>query len=343
MTNKQSKGFVSIHEQAADWLLELGEPTVSEQKRRQFLKWLQQSPHHVSEFLEVAALEQEIAGQSVSVTEILQELKAADELVVPRIGAIAPAAGAHRPGAQRQWQYFALAGAASAALAAFFLLRGPMIEPSVTVHKTELGEQRSIALNDGSIVTLNTLSEATVTFDDHTRRVTLIAGEAMFDVVQDQERHFLVETDLISLRVIGTRFSVYRTPQSVRVAVIDGTVSARAVRGPGADTVLHQGEGAEIDELGRISRVESLSVEKAVAWTERRLIFDNAPLADVVSEFNRYNRLPLVIEDDELANRQITTVFNAHDVSALIGFLQLQPDIDVLYGADAIRIRTERL
>ena len=337
---------MSIHEQAADWLLELGEPTVSEQKRRQFLKWLQQSPQHVSEFLEVAALEaalvQEIAGQPVSVTEILQELKAVDELVVPRIGAIAPA-GAYRPGPQRQWRYLALAGAASAALAAFFLLRGPVVEPSITLHKTELGEQRSIALNDGSIVTLNTLSEATVTFDDHTRRITLIAGEAMFDVVKDHERPFLVETDLISLRVTGTRFSVYRTPQSVRVAVIDGTVSAEAVRGSDTDTVLHQGEGAEIDELGRVRRVESLSVEKAVAWTERRLIFDNAPLADVVSEFNRYNRLPLVIEDDELANRQITTVFNAHDVSALIGFLQLQPDIDVLYGADAIRIRTERL
>jgi transmembrane sensor len=343
MTNKQSKGFVSIHEQAADWLLELGEPTISEQKRRQFLKWLQQSPQHVSEFLEVAALEQEIAGQSVSVTDILQELKVVDELIVPRIGAIAPAAGAHRPVPQRQWRYLALAGAASAALAVFFLLRGPVVEPSVTLHKTELGEQRSIALNDGSIVTLNTLSEATVTFDDHTRRVTLIAGEAMFDVVKDHERHFLVETDLISLRVIGTRFSVYRTPRSVRVAVIDGTVSAEAVRGSGTDTVLHHGEGAEIDELGRVRRIESLSVEKAVAWTERRLIFDNAPLADVVSEFNRYNRLPLVIEDDELAKRQITTVFNAHDVSALIGFLQLQPDIDVLYGADAIRIRTEPL
>jgi transmembrane sensor len=80
-------------------------------------------------------------------------------------------------------------------------------------------------------------------------------------------------------------------------------------------------------------------VGKAIAWIERRLVFDGAPLAEVVREFNRYNRKPLIVEDSTLANRAITTVVNAHDVSALVGFLELEPDVEVEYADDSIRIR----
>ena len=101
--------------------------------------------------------------------------------------------------------------------------------------------------------------------------------------------------------------------------------------------------------MGAIATVEGVTltddqfdVEKAIAWTDRRLIFDGAPLAEVVAEFNRYNRTPLIVEDSALAKRAITTVFNAHDVSALVAFLELEPDVEVQYGEDAIRIRVSR-
>lgn len=334
---------MSISEQAAEWYVELDEPAHSAELRRRFFGWLKQSPQHIEEFLAVSQLEKAISKPSASITEILREVKTCVRR--PAVPLFTDAAADHRiaqPVPRNRWRRAAWAAAAGiAALAVILLTRLPLSDAPATVHRTALGEQRSIALGDGSIVTLNTLSEVVVRFDDDARRVSLLKGEAMFDVTHDATRPFVVNAGPASVDVVGTKFSIYRKGDSTQVAVIEGTVSARSSGEPGSHIELHGGEGAVFSGSGEISREVTFDVERAVAWTERRLVFDNARLADVASEFNRYNRLQLRIDDSGLAERQITTVINAHDVRALVGFLKLQPDVEIDYGKDIIRIRTE--
>jgi transmembrane sensor len=336
----------SVPEQAAEWLVELAEPTRTEARRREFMKWLKKSPQHIEEFLGIATLQLEVAEQSSVVQDIVTELNSRDDQCMvplfrePVTPARLPLLQRHRRARYRAW---ASAAALAALVAiAIVLVQLPIFEPPPINHSTELGEQRSIVLDDGSIMILNTLSEATVQFSRATRQVTLVAGEAMFDVVSNPDRPFVVETGAMSLSVLGTKFSVYRKKNSTRLAVVEGAVSAVSRYAPGNNVVVRTGEGAVATLQGISLTDPRFDVEGAIAWTERRLIFDAAPLAEVVAEFNRYNRLPLVVEDSALANRAITTVFNAHDVSALVGFLQLEPDVEVRYGEDAIRIRVRR-
>jgi transmembrane sensor len=329
----------SISEQAADWLVELAEQPNGADSRRQFMNWLKKSPQHIEEFLAVASLQQEVSEQTSAVADIVADLKSmANVSAVPLFGtpmASLPVKTVHR----RRSRYLPWAGAASLALMALIVLELPDVAPSVVSHATGLGEQRSVVLDDGSIVTLNTLSEATVRFDSSMRQVTLVAGEAMFDVVSDPERLFVVETGTMSLNVLGTKFSVYRKNDSTRVAVVEGSVRAISRHTSDSPIVVRAGEGAVATAQGISLADPRFDVGKAIAWTERRLIFDGAPLTEVVREFNRYNRKPLIVEDKALANRAITTVVNAHDVSALVGFLELEPDVEVAYGDDSIRIR----
>jgi transmembrane sensor len=235
----------------------------------------------------------------------------------------------------------AAAGIAATAFVAALPFLTPDVTPSAVVHRTDYGEQRSIALSDGSIVTLNTRSQVAVRLDEGTRRVELVSGEAMFHVIADSRRPFVVETGAVELSVLGTRFSVYRKPDSIRLAVVEGIVRAAPREKPGEPVLVRAGEGAVATPDGVIRRNDGIDVQKAIAWTERRLIFDDVPLEDVVSEFNRYNRRPLIVQDPELAERKITSVFFANDVSALIAFLELEPDVEVDHGADAIRIRSK--
>ena len=330
----------SIPEQAAGWLLKLGEPTPTGDGHQQFMSWLKRSPQHVEEFLAIATLRQEVAEQSSSLEELISELKAERERpAVPLFSKLEAAYELPQQVTPRRRHYLPWASAAALALVALFVTQFRITESPLVSHRTELGEQRSIVLGDGSIVTLNTLSEATVRFDRSSRKVTLTAGEALFDVARDPERPFIVETGSLSLSVIGTKFSVYRKKRSTRVAVVDGVVSAVSSRAPDQPLIVRAGEGAIATAQGLSLTDERFDVQRAIAWTERRLIFDGAPLAEVVAEFNRYNRTPLIVEDVALANRAITTVFNANDVSALIAFLELEPDVYVQYGDDAIRIR----
>lgn len=332
-----------VPEQAAEWHVELNEPEHTAETRRQFFKWLKKSPQHIEEFLAISQLEQSIRKQSTSRAEILDEAKSAvRQRAVPLFPDDTEGAEITPVPSPRRWRPAALAGAAMlAVLAVFLVMRLPIVDTSVTTHKTELGEQRSIALSDGSIVTLNTLSEVAVRFDENTRQVTLQRGEALFDVVHDPARPFVVNAGLASVDVVGTKFSIYRKGDSTQVAVLQGTVNARSNSESGNRIELRGGEGAVFTRDGAIRRDEGFDVQRAVAWTERRLVFDKAQLADVAREFNRYNRMQLQIEDVGLADREITMVFNAHDVSALVGFLQLQPDVEVDYGTDTIRIRTQ--
>lgn len=333
----------SVPEQAAEWLLELAEPGRSVTRRWEFMHWLKKSPQHIEEFLAIATLQLEVAEQSSVVQDIVAELKIKDDKVaVPLFREPRMTGGLPVTSRRRRRRYLAWVSAAALAVFAIALVQMRLVEPPPISHRTELGEQRSIVLSDGSIMTLNTLSEATVQFSRPTRQVTLVAGEAMFDVVSNPDRPFVVETGAMSLSVLGTKFSVYRKKNSTRLAVVEGAVSAVSRYAPGSNVVVRTGEGAVATMQGISLTDPQFDVEKAIAWTERRLIFDGAPLAEVVAEFNRYNRLPLVVEDSALANRAITTVFNAHDVSALVGFLQLEPDVEVQYGEDAIRIRVRR-
>lgn len=333
----------SVSEQAAEWYAELDEPSHNDDTRRRFFAWLKQSPQHIHEFLEIAELERAIARQSSSVAELVAEVKAATaRSAIPFVGERAPDVSPGAPpgeAAPRRRRLLAWAAAAGlAAVVALLVTGAPDPDAPTVAHRTELGEQRSIVLGDGSIMTLNTLSEALVLFDDSARRVTLAAGEAMFEVVPDTERPFIVESGHLSVRVMGTKFSVYRKGESTRVAVVEGVVTATAGRASADRVELRGGQGAVFDGTGVLHRDAAFDLERAVAWTERRLIFENARLADVVDEFNRYNRMQLHIDDSALAETQITTVVNAHDVSALVAFLKLQPDVRIEYGADTIRI-----
>ena len=333
----------AVSEQAAEWYVTLDEPPHDADTRRRFYAWLKQSPQHIREFLAIAELERAVARQSSSIAEVVAEVEGATGRdAVAFVGQpAAPEPRAKRRFGRWRGQIAAWATAAGlAALAALFVTRMPAVDAPFVGHRTELGEQRSIVLGDGSIVTLNTLSEALVRFDDSARHVTLATGEAMFDVVRDAERPFIVETGSLSVTVLGTKFSVYRKGESTQVAVVDGIVTATANRESADRVELRGGEGAVFDRNGELRRDATVDLERAVAWTERRLIFENARLADVVSEFNRYNRMQLRIDDSQLADREITTVVNAHDVSALVGFLKLQPDVRIEYGADTIRIGT---
>lgn len=345
MSSEFAAPGVPVSEQAAAWFVELAEGPKDGNLRRQFVRWLKRSPQHIDSFLTIAVLEQELSELPGNIDDIMALVNAAAPGAIPIAGGSASGKLRTHGKPARHWRSAGwLAAAASTALAVLgslpFLLPGDV--PPTFVHRTDFGEQRSIALSDGSIVVLNTLSEVAVHYAAEVRRVELLSGQALFDVVSDPQRPFVVETGTVALNVLGTRFSVYSTPQSTRLAVVEGVVRAVSRRRPEQQVLVRAGEGAVAAADGTIDRNDDIDVAKAIAWTERRLIFEDAPLEHVISEFNRYNRRPLVVQDPELAERRITSVFFANDVSALVAFLELEPDVEVDYGADAIRIHRKR-
>jgi transmembrane sensor len=210
-------------------------------------------------------------------------------------------------------------------------------------YVTRLGEQRSVALEDGSIVTLNTSSEIAVSFSAAHRRVRLLGGEALFQVAHDPNRPFDVSAGTATVRAVGTEFNVDRRETRTTVTVVEGRVAVSS-RQAASDPVEHSSllgatEQVVIDH-GKVGVAEHVaSVAPVLAWTKRQLVFNRRPIGEVAAEFNRYNHRQIEIRDVSLADEPLTGVFQANDPQSFLTFLTHMQGVHIdSSGSDVVRV-----
>ena len=247
---------------------------------------------------------------------------------------------------RRRLRTWSLRFAAAATIATITIIGAlqflpPPIDPNV--HTTAIGEQTSLPLPDGSMVTINTQSTLKIAYSNQFRDIHLVSGEALFDVTKDPERPFRVMTEHAVVTAVGTQFNVRNVADDVVVTVVEGIVDVeathRASMGPGQvgaapavnELAGRQPEGRQPARLtvgqqariaaGEVAVIET-AVDKATAWRERRLVFESLTLAEVIDEFNRYNDPPLLIDDPALRELPISGVFRANDRDSFVAFLK---------------------
>ena len=200
-------------------------------------------------------------------------------------------------------------------------------------YATNAGEMRSIALEDGSVVELNTRSRLRARFTANERRLQLLAGEAIFNVAKNPRRPFRVFAGSTEIVAVGTQFNVDAHDSRTVVTVLEGRVrvtNSTDIPAQGAGPMeLNRGEQAVIAKHQPPKRISAADTAKATAWTERRLFFEGTTLADVATEFARYNDRIIRINDQVLAARRITGVFNATDQATFVEFLRTHSDVRV--------------
>lgn len=358
MAKDRTKSRVAIAEEAAEWFVEWREAPPSRDAKVRFTDWLAESPVHVEEYLAIARLYGELVHVDPAAVSDIDEL--VDDTIVALHGDRATDPAPVIPTARRWTGWSIAAGLLAAIAAALYLVVG--VEDSPDVYLTALGEQRSILLDDGSMVSLNTASGIEVTYNDTARWIQLTHGEALFDVERDPQRPFFVETGAALIRVTGTQFNVYEQNGETAVTVIEGAVEvaprasraaevlrapdeprpvAGSVRPPSVAT-LEVGDQAVVKSgSAAIAATKVENLEPVTAWTDRRLVFSETPLAYIVSEFNRYNHQRLVLDDASVAALEVSGVFSTHDPESLILFLQRIADVDVERSTDgsAIHVR----
>jgi transmembrane sensor len=201
--------------------------------------------------------------------------------------------------------------------------------------ETALGEQRSVTLEDGSLVTLNTTSAVEVDFEKAHRQITLLAGEALFRVAHDPARPFDVTAGNVTVRAVGTQFSVDRHSRATRVIVLEGRVEVAA---GSARVPLGAGELATVGPDGT-PQVSSVNAVAATAWTRRQLIFENQSLGEIAAELNRYNRRIIDIQSESLRDEQVTGVFQSNDPESFLAFIARIPGVAIEESPDRYIVR----
>ncbi|MEJ1964468.1 MAG: FecR domain-containing protein [Gammaproteobacteria bacterium] len=360
-----SKPNEQIAEEAGEWLVRHRCGNFDDAGRREFDTWVRTSPEHIRVYLELSAIWEDVssvdmrgladadqlvarAGMEANVVPMQprdrQALPARDVPSTPEVPDVPQASHAlHAPRTRRASRRagsraFAasLAGVLALALISLWFYHG---RPAT--YETATGELRSIVLDDGSTVQLNSQSKLRVRFAEHERNVELLAGQALFQVAKDKTRPFIVSSGEARVRAVGTQFDVYRRKGGTTVTVLEGQVATSGpltiAAGRPEQVLLSAGEQITLEP--RVSpRPMRANVAAATAWTERHLVFESATLAEVAEEFNRYNRRPLVVAGEGLRDFHVSGVFSSADPTLLLRFLRAQPEIAVDETDTEIRV-----
>lgn len=176
--------------------------------------------------------------------------------------------------------------------------------------RTQIGEQRRVALQDGSVAMINTDSQVGVRFAGQRRSITLRRGEAWFQVAKDHTRPFVVDAGPVHVRATGTAFSVRREALGARVVVTEGKVVAWRDGASGAALAISAGQEAFIaTDTGRRPRVQASRAEDVLAWRRGEIVLRGETIAKAIEEFNRYNARKIVLRDPAAGQRTIVGYF----------------------------------
>jgi transmembrane sensor len=206
--------------------------------------------------------------------------------------------------------------------------------------ETQASEWRSLTLNDGSFVSVGPRTELRDRFGQEQRLLSLSHGEALFQVAKDPARPFIVEAGLAVVRATGTRFAVSRREGDVIVTVEEGTVLVSDGAGRSGAIALTAAKQLKVSGAWPPA-VEHVDAARELAWSNRRLVFEDHTVAAAAEEFNRRNRVQIVV-DAAFMSQQVHGSFQADDPASFADSIAaLRKGVAVRQSRDVIRLQPQ--
>jgi transmembrane sensor len=212
-------------------------------------------------------------------------------------------------------------------------------------YSTAVGGLATVALADGSKVTLNTDTRIRVSLNAKERAVELERGEAFFVVAKDASHPFVVRAGDKQVTAVGTQFSVRREVDDVEVVVAEGRVNLTSGASNARRLPTSLGAGAIARTLNAQVLVREQRVSEAeqrLSWRNGFVTFHDTTLADAVAEFNRYTVRKIVIEDTSIAGLRVGGNFRSNDADAFLWLIQRGFPITVEQDGGRVLLKERR-
>ncbi|MBB5211516.1 FecR family protein [Microbulbifer hydrolyticus] len=321
-----------VEAEAREWFMLRGERSLDADEQSAYDTWMQQV-HNRSAYQRLEQIDRSLAAlaageegarlrQRGGLDGFIEKLRG----LFGNLGGAGPATGV------------AFACTLMLAVGLVYLAPAPQA-PVAQAYVSELAQQRTVTLEDGSFVTLGGDSAIEAEFNGERRNVRLLRGQAFFEVTKDPARPFFVNAAGAEIRVVGTRFDVHAGSPlnpSVKVTVEEGIVDVASEASATAATPkvrLVAGQQVRVTEQ-QMSRVHTVDASRVASWRQGKFSYRDAPLSEVVADANRYRKNRIVIGTRELENLRVTTAFNADQADTLVAMLEQSLPVRVFKEPD---------
>ncbi|SAI67478.1 regulator of iron dicitrate transport [Bordetella ansorpii] len=268
-----------VRRQAANWVVALQSDDATDDTLARWRQWREGHPDHERAWQRIESFGSRLAG-------------------LPSPLAHAALAAPNREGRRRAVK--ALAGLFVVGGTAWWLDDATPWRPWTADRSTGIGERAEVRLADGTLVQMNAGSAIDVHFSAQARVVRLLAGEILVTTSQDplgdaesgRARPFLVDTPQGRLRALGTRFCLHLPDRSedgdCQVAVFDGAVEIRPVRGDDRPLILYAGQRGYFNR--DVAVQDGLADDGDLAWLQGMIVARDMPLQGFLSRLSQYRR-----------------------------------------------------
>lgn len=309
-----------MDQHAIEWLSALQSEDLSDVQKQHFFIWLNEDVAHQQAYIRA----EKVWEQTDALIDVQHKITGKQRsLLLPRLR-FTP-------------QYIGMTSCTLLAVVVcgFFLTSKTNDGLHITsTYITSIGEQAAVTLPDNSMLTLNTDSEVRVSFNRTERVIYLDKGEALFDVQSDKRRPFDVVTRSGVVRVKGTVFSVFDDGVNTLVTVVEGKVGLdkkslveselRPKRDTSfvADITLSANEQLSIELAEDANAPQKVSAKSLVSWKNKKLIYNDHSLENVLNDVNRYYDIKFIIGDDMIATRKVVGVIMIDDFTKTLNTLE---------------------
>jgi transmembrane sensor len=304
-----------IRAEAAAWLARLRAENRDAEDEAAFREWLNASPAHAAAFEAVDRVWTDVGGLT--------------DLRTGRVPMRRPATLLGRRAL--------LAGAGLVAVTGGSALFWR--SASAKVYETDVGEQKHVALDDGSQLFLDAQTRISVAFSDTERSVDMQYGRVNFRVVPDLKRPFVVEA--AQRRIVATRcnFDVRCEDGQVQVVLIHGEADVKpAAAKDGQVQTLRSGE--RLVASNDMEKLDKPDLTRVLAWQSGYEMFDKENLAQAAEEMNRYSTARLEV-DPSVAGLKVSGVYRVGDNGAFARSLAKLLPITVRQNGDVLLLTAD--
>jgi len=197
-----------------------------------------------------------------------------------------------------------------------------------TALEVPAGQYLSMELQDGTKVWLNSASsvEYVAPFFSRERRVKM-DGEAYFEVQHDAQAPFVVSTNGLDIKVLGTRFNIRNDDSDHRITTVllEGAVKAYASGDEKAAVRLRPSQQLVFDtRTGAMRLTDEPSADRSINWIDGRFCFEHDTFGEIVAELKRYYNVDIRFMDTRLRDMRFSGNFRVEDgIYHIMSVLQL--------------------
>lgn len=208
---------------------------------------------------------------------------------------------------------------------------------------TTYGQKRTLKLSDGTSIKLNAGSriEFPKQFGDNSRDL-ILAGEAFFDVAHDENRPFIITSQGLTTKVLGTSFNIkaYQDEEEVTVGVVTGKVYIES--GPGFSELL---QPKEMGYYGADKTIKKRKFDprKEIAWTEGKLIFEKEKIPGVFKKLEKWYGVSIEINEEVELRGSYSGEYHDKSLKLVLEGIGYTSDFDFIIRDSIVQINPKKM